>query len=98
MSSITALRPGRSALKRLLILALLVPSLTNVSRAQTPPARPGPAPPQNPVCSFGGEVNAVEIDVIGTDKDGKVVRGLNRDDFEIREEGKPQQIDVAAFV
>jgi len=82
--------------KRLLALALLLPSLASISLAQAP--RPSPTPPPKPVISFGIEVNAVQVDVIVTDKAGNVVRDLTRDDFEVREEGKPQQVDVAAFV
>lgn len=38
------------------------------------------------------EVNVVNVEVYVTDKDGSPVRGLVRDDFEILEDGKPQEI------
>ncbi|MEO8361531.1 MAG: VWA domain-containing protein, partial [Vicinamibacteria bacterium] len=44
------------------------------------------------------EISYIEVDAIVTDKDGNPVKGLTKDDFEIREEGKTQQVDLAAFV
>ena len=38
------------------------------------------------------EVSIVNVDVFVTDKNGDRVRGLTKDDFEIREAGKPQPI------
>jgi VWFA-related protein len=83
--------------KRVLVLTLLAPLLTGVSLAQAPQARPSPTQPPKPVISFGVEVNAVEVDVIVTDKAGNIVRDLAPGDFEVREDGNPQQVDVAAF-
>ena len=40
-------------------------------------------------------INLVEVDVVVTDKDGKPVRGLRRDDFAVFEDGKP--VDVMTF-
>jgi VWFA-related protein len=74
-------------------LALL---LTSASLAQTPQPSPTPAP--KPPIVFGVEVTSVEVDAIVTDKAGNVVRDLTKDEFEILEEGKPQRVDLAAFV
>lgn len=38
------------------------------------------------------ETELVQIDVVVTDKDGKMVRDLKREDFELFEDGKPQNI------
>jgi VWFA-related protein len=59
---------------------LLLPAWTPASSV-TPPATP----------SFGEatEVNVVNVDVYATDKNGHRVTGLGKDDFEIREDGKP---------
>src|SRR5436190_24277866 len=46
-----------------------------------------PAPPK-----FKSTTALVEVDAIILDKDGKFVPGLKAEDLEIREEGKPQQI------
>ena len=40
----------------------------------------------------------VQVDVVVTDKAGKVVRGLTKDDFELSEKGKRQQISFFEFV
>jgi VWFA-related protein len=51
------------------------------------------ASPQ-PVVKSG--INLVEVDVVVTDRDGKPVRGLRREDFEVFEDGKP--VDVVTFL
>jgi VWFA-related protein len=61
-----------------------------------PPAEPEtkPAPEmttqETPV--FRVRVNQVLMRVVVRDRDGKVVEGLTKDDFEIRDNGKPQKI------
>jgi VWFA-related protein len=45
-----------------------------------------------PTAVFWAEVNYVEVDAVVTDSNGYTVRGLTRDDFEILEEGVPQEI------
>lgn len=49
-----------------------------------PPASPTTPPPFGEVI----EVNVVNVDVHVTDKDGRPVSGLQRDDFEVYEDGK----------
>jgi Ca-activated chloride channel family protein len=51
------------------------------------------AAPQKP--AFKSNVTVVEVDVIVTDKSGRPVRGLVRDDFEISEDGRP--VEIATF-
>ncbi len=74
--------PTRSglAVALCLILAALAPPLF----AQAPPSQD----------KFGEkvEVNVVNVDVFVTDKDGNLVSGLDRKDFEIREDGKRVEI------
>jgi Ca-activated chloride channel homolog len=48
------------------------------------------AAPQQPTFRGGSDVVRVFVTVI--DKDGKLVTALSRDDFEVRDEGKPQPI------
>src|SRR5258708_8966339 len=50
-----------------------------------------PARPQPPV-TFKVEVNYVEIDANVTDAQGRFVRALTRDDFQVVEDGKPQTL------
>ena len=38
------------------------------------------------------ETELVQIEVVVTDKQGKIVRDLKREDFELKEDGKPQEI------
>jgi VWFA-related protein len=52
--------------------------------------------PQTP--RFRVAVDAVRIDAVVTDKDGNIVRDLTADDFEIRQDGKPQKVTFAQFV
>jgi len=57
---------------------------------------PPPAPDRVlPEAVFSTEVNYVEIDAFVQDDEGEFLRGLTREDFEVFEEGVPQQI--AAF-
>ena len=41
-------------------------------------------------------VDLVDVDVVVTDDDGRPVTGLNKDDFEVREDGK--LVDLKTFV
>jgi Ca-activated chloride channel family protein len=50
----------------------------------------GPAAGQQPV--FKGTTEAVRVFVTVTDRDGRLVTTLAQDDFEVRDEGKPQPI------
>ncbi|HYL99858.1 MAG TPA: VWA domain-containing protein [Blastocatellia bacterium] len=61
-------------------------------------ARPGqsPAKDQEPVIKIGTDL--VQIDAVVLDKNGRVVRGLPKDDFEVFENGKRQQISFFEFV
>jgi VWFA-related protein len=49
-------------------------------------------PQQSPSGTFRSGTALVEVDVIVKDKDGHFVSGLTADDFEVLEEGRPQQI------
>jgi VWFA-related protein len=48
-----------------------------------------------PQPTFRAETRAIDVDAVVTDLDGAFVRGLTREDFELLEDGKPQEI--AAF-
>ncbi|MGB2717651.1 MAG: VWA domain-containing protein [Vicinamibacterales bacterium] len=77
------------------LLALLSPSAFGQQvQAPTPPQ----AKDQQPPITFKVEVNYVEIDALVTDSNGKFVRGLTRDDFEVLEQSKPQAITVFSLV
>ena len=50
---------------------------------------------QRPV--FRGGTNFVQVDVYPR-RDGQVVAGLNAEDFEILEDGKPQRVELVEFI
>src|SRR5215467_14326352 len=50
---------------------------------------------QSNVPTFGAGVELVSVDVTVTDKDGRLITGLQKDAFRILEDGKP--VDVASF-
>ena len=54
---------------------------------------PASAQPASPP-TFRSEARYVEVDAVVTDRDGHVVRGLTRDDFQALEAGKPQNIST----
>jgi hypothetical protein len=64
-----------------------------------PPAQPpaNPAPQRPPVIRSG--INFVSVDVIVTDKkSGEVVLDMKAEDFEVREDKKPQKVDTFEIV
>lgn len=55
-------------------------------------AAPAPQQQQQPPPVFRGRGDAVRVFVTVTDRDGRLVTTLAKDDFEVRDEGKPQPI------
>ena len=47
---------------------------------------------------FRVAVDAVRIDVVVTDRDGRIVNDLGADDFEVRQDGRPQKVTFAQFI
>jgi VWFA-related protein len=66
--------------------------------AQTSPKPQGEGGPPQPPVTFKVEVNYVEIDANVTDAQGRFVRALTRDDFQVLEDGKPQALTVFSMV
>ncbi len=56
-----------------------------------------PSQPQD-LPTFRGGVQLIDVDVVVTGRDGKPVRGLTQDDFEIVEDNRPQQIRTFSVV
>src|SRR5262245_29594413 len=75
--------PGVRVLRGFLIVPFVAAAL--LAQQQTPPV-------------FRSGVEAVQMDVVVIDKDGKPVTGLTKEDFEIFEQGVPQEITVFAPV
>jgi VWFA-related protein len=78
---------------------LLAAQQQPVSQAPAPPPQAQQPAQQTPVdqppVTFRVEVNYVEVDALVTDADGKPIANLAKDDFELFEDGKKQ--DVATF-
>lgn len=93
---------------RLLAAGFLLVGLTAAMTAQAPPAQPPaqaqqppatpPDQPQRPPVIRSG-INFVSVDVIVTDrKTGEVVLDMKQDDFEVREDKRPQKVDTFEVV
>jgi VWFA-related protein len=80
----------------LLGAAILLPGPPAPAQETTPP--PGTAPAEAPEAAPESEffdtidVSVVNVEVFVTDRDGKRVKGLTKDDFELFENGKPVEI------
>lgn len=81
-------------MRRYLLLVLLAATGLVASAQQAPPSGPGAAP----AVTFRSDTNFVEVHAIVTDDKGAFVRGLTKDDFEVYENGKPQQPSVFSLV
>src|SRR6478609_8251604 len=87
-------------MKRLLIAAFVVAAFTPagpLAEQQQPasPANPTPAPArpaQAPQPVFRSRREVITVDAIVRDKSGAIVRGLTAADFEVREDGRPQEV------
>ena len=87
---LTFMRTHTLGITAFLLLASLGPKAQ-----QAPPAKPAA---EQPPITFKVEVNYVEIDAIVTDQQGNFVRNLTKDDFQVLERGKPQEVTVASLV
>ena len=56
-----------------------------------------PIPAQQPTVTFTTKTTLVIIDVAVKDKSGKVIENLRQGDFNLTEDGKPQQLAVFEF-
>jgi VWFA-related protein len=80
----------RLTLKRLLEAALLCLFLLTASSAIA--QQPTPTPPAQPDDVLRITTELVQTDVMVFDKSGKFIDGLKREQFELRVDGKPQEI------
>jgi VWFA-related protein len=79
-----------------LIGLLTVAAAGGSLRAQIPGT--SAPPPQQPPITFRAEVNYVEVDARVLDQAGKFVTDLKPADFQVLEDGKPQQITAFSLV
>ena len=76
---------------RTLVGVLIAATVVGVSGAQQPQPSQEQQQPQGPsVFRAGSELVRAYVTV--TDKDGRIVTTLNKDDFEVRDDGKPQPV------
>jgi VWFA-related protein len=71
------------------LLVLLCGAALTAGQAPAPPAQQ--PPPQQPP-TFKVRVDYVEVDAVVTDKQGRIVRDLKKEDFQVLEDGKSQAI------
>jgi VWFA-related protein len=72
---------------------------TALAAAQAPsPAPAQPSSPATPEVTFKVEVNYVEEAVRVVDRDGRFVRGLKQEDFQVSEDGEPQKVQTFGMV
>jgi len=57
-----------------------------------------PAAPQQPPITFRAEINYVEVDARVLDAQGKFIPSLTAGDFQVLEDGKPQQVTAFSLV
>lgn len=70
----------------------LMPTLIGFLALMSALATANRAFPQGPANRFSVDVNAVALDVVVTDQKGRFVKGLERDDFVVLEDGVPQEL------
>ena len=78
-----------------LLLAACLLAAVAVRPAAQQPASGQPNTADQPSVTFRVEINYVEVDAAVFDRQGRFVNDLTRDDFQVLEEGVPQ--DVSAF-
>lgn len=83
----------------LLVGVTLLSCLPLAAQQSGAPAAPRPeGPSQQPPVTFRAEINYVEVDARVVDAAGRFVPGLQQADFQVLEDGKPQQVSVFSFV
>jgi VWFA-related protein len=89
-------RPRFSSFR--LLLPLLLAGLSGSSpAARQAPEASGPVN-TTPAVTFRTEINYVEVDAAVYTRDGQFVNDLRREDFEVREDGQPQEVNTFSLV
>lgn len=78
-------------MKKLAAAVVLLASAAGFAQQPPPPKPPADSSALPPI-SESVEVSVTNIEVIVTDRKGNRVRGLTREDFEVRQDGQPQKI------
>ena len=81
------------------LIVLLTSAALTAGQAPTPPApQPPPATPAQQTPTFKVRVDYVEVDTVVTDRQGRIVRDLTKEDFQVLEDGKAQAITAFTMV
>src|SRR5689334_5675553 len=79
--------------RNLLSALTLLPAVRMLHGQQAPAAAPtAPAPADGGQPQFSSDVNLVNLFATVRKKDGKIVKDLTKNDFNLDEEGRPQTI------
>ena len=89
--------PAASRLLRATALMCLLAGVA-LTAGQTPGGQPAPAPQGPETPTFRVQVDYVEVDAFVTDGQGRFIRDLKKEDFEVSEDGKPQTINAFTLV
>jgi len=81
----------------LVLVTILATSATRAEQSASAPPQAPDATAQ-PGVTFRAEVNYVEVDARVVDAEGNFVSGLTQTDFQILEDGKPQQVTVFSLI
>ena len=90
-----------AALSGSLLAAQQQPASQQPAAAQQPgsPQQAAPQPPvDQPPVTFRVEVNYVEVDAVVTDAQGMPIRDMTKDDFELFEDGKRQEVATFSLI
>jgi VWFA-related protein len=89
---------GQRAFWRLPVVLLMAAWPAAQQTAAPPQQGAAAAQPPVPQLTFRLETNYIEVDAVVTDAQGRFVRDLTRDDFEVREDDRTQTIDLFSLV
>jgi VWFA-related protein len=95
MSAETRRSVSKARVPLIALLAGVLAASSGAGPQQAATPRPKKSPP--PI-SFGVQVEYVVVDAIVTDRDGNAVRDLAREDFDVREDGQPQGVELLTLV
>ena len=89
--------PAAGRLVRATALMCLVAGVA-LTAGQTPGGQPAPAAQGPETPTFRVQVDYVEVDAVVTDGQGRFVRDLKKEDFEVSEDGKRQTVNAFTLV
>ena len=83
---------ARKILHAIAIIAAVLAALAGEIRALPPRTAPSAQVEQKPDSKISVESALVNLDVLVTDQDGRVLAGLKRENFRVLDDGKPQSV------